>query len=88
MGEQYRQVLEEKLRTLGGGELRVYIDDASISPHYRKHLEETVLGSGAILVSTREEANFVFDGESAPFDMPGVVTAFIANGQIEFRGAL
>jgi len=87
MGEEYRAILEEKLRSMAGVNIRVFIDDAAVSPHYRKHLEDTVMGAGASIVATRAQANVVFGKEAESSLTPGVLFAFIAGGQMHFQGA-
>lgn len=86
MGEEYKALLETKLRSLSGGDIRVFIEPAAVSEHYRKHLEETVLGVGAVIVSKRADANVVF-GQSAASERPlGALLAFIDQGQMRFVG--
>ena len=88
MGEQYKAALEEKIKELGGENLRVFINDEGVHPRYREHLEATFKEAGVRFVATREEANFVFDGHSEPAYDFGQVVAFFTNEQIAFQGAL
>jgi hypothetical protein len=87
MGEQYKAVLEEKIKELGGQNLRVFINDEGVHPKYREHLEATFIEAGVRFVASREEANFVFDGHSEPAFHFGQVVAFFTNEQIAFQGA-
>ena len=88
MGEQYKAVLEDKIKELGGQNLRVFINDEGVHPKYREHLEATFREAGVRFVESREEANFVFEGHSEPAINLGQVVAFFRNEQIAFQGAI
>ena len=88
MGEQYKAVLEEKIKELGGSRLRVFINDEGVHPKYREHLEATFKQAGVRFVESREQANFVFEGHSEPAFHIGQVVAFFTNEQIAFQGAI
>jgi hypothetical protein len=88
MGEQYRQTIEEKISELGAENLRVFINEDGVNPHYRQHLEDTFRDAGVRFVSNRVDANLVFDGNSAPAYGPGQVVAFFQESQLMFAGAL
>ena len=88
MGEQYRQTIEEKISELGAGNLRVFINQDGVNPHYRQHLEDTFREAGVRFVSNRVDANLVFEGNSAPAHRPGQVVAFFQESQLMFAGAL
>lgn len=88
MGEQYRLTLEEKIEELGAENLRVYINEDGVNPHYRQHLEDTFRDAGVRFVSTREEANFVFEGSYTPSHQVGQVLAFFRGQQLSFVGTL
>jgi hypothetical protein len=88
MGEQYRQSIEEKISELGAENLSVFINRDGVSPHYRKHLEDTFREAGVRFVSTREEANLVFESHSAPTYRTGQVVAFFQESKLMFAGAL
>jgi hypothetical protein len=88
MGEQYRAVLEEKIRELGSGNLRVYINADGVNPHYKQHLEDTFRDAGVRFVSSRAEANFVFEGNCEPAYQAGQIVAFFSGPeQLSFAGA-
>jgi hypothetical protein len=87
MGERYSSKLDEKIRSLAGRDVRVYIN-GSLSPHYRRHVEETVTRAGARLVDKEEEANFVFVDGSDPPEVHGHITAVVTDGELLFRGHL
>jgi hypothetical protein len=88
MGEQYRQTIEEKIAELGAAQLRVFINPKGVNPHYRQHLEDTFRDAGVRFVSSRDEANLVFDGNQAPSYKDGQVVAFFRESQLMFAGAL
>ncbi|HKV40691.1 MAG TPA: hypothetical protein VJX67_15875 [Blastocatellia bacterium] len=88
MGQQYKAALEEKIRELGGSNLRVFINDDGVEPAYRKHLEETFHETGVKIVESRTAANFVFEGHCEPEYSYGQVAAFFKGEQIAFAGAL
>lgn len=88
MGEQYRAILEEKIREFGGDSLRVFINAEGVNPHYKQHLDDTFRDAGVRFVSSRSEANFVFDGDCEPSYLPGQIVAFFTNKQLAFAGAL
>ena len=88
MGQQYKAVLEEKIRELGGENLRVFINVDGVHPKYKEHLEQTFSEAGVRFVNNREEANFVFDGYCEPEFLPGQVAAYFAGEQLFFAGAL
>ncbi len=88
MGEKYRQTIEEKIRELGAEKLRVYINHGGVDPHYLQHLKDTFSGARVRLVTTREEANLVFEGNETPEPRPGQVVAFFQESQLRFEGSL
>ena len=88
MGEKYRQIIEEKILELGAEKLRVYINNEGVDPHYRQHLEETFRDAGVRFVSSREEANLVFEGNANPSYGTGQVVAFFQSGRLAFAGEL
>ncbi len=88
MGEQYRQTIEEKIRELGAEQLRVFINQDGVNPHYRQHLEDTLRDAGVRFVSRRDEANLVFEANGTPSYGTGQVVAFFQSGQLAFSGAL
>lgn len=88
MGEQYRLTLEEKIEELGAANLRVYINEDGVNPHYRQHLEDTFRDAGVRFVSKREEANFIFEGDCTPSYQEGQVSAFFRGQQLSFVGTL
>ena len=88
MGEKYRQTIEEKIRELGAEHLRVFINQDGVNPHYRQHLEDSFRDAGVRLVSSRGEANLVFEGDGTPSYHTGQVVAFFQSGQLAFSGAL
>jgi len=88
MGEQYRQAIEEKISELGAENLRVFINQDGVNPHYRQHLEDTFRDAGVRFVSSRDEANLVFEGNSTPAYRTGQVAAFFSAGQLLFAGGL
>ena len=88
MGEQYRQPIEEKIRELGAEHLRVFINQDGVNPHYRQHLEDSFRDAGVRLVSSRVEANLVFEGNGTPSYDTGQVVAFFQSGQLASSGAL
>lgn len=87
MGEQYRQNIEEKIKELGAANLRVFINQDGVNPHYRQHLEETFRDAGVRFVSSRAEANLVFEGNQTPAYKEGQVVAFFQNSRLMFAGA-
>jgi hypothetical protein len=87
MGERYKATLEAKIREFGGSNLRVFINADGVNPHYKQHLEETFRGEGVRFVSSRAEANFVFDGDCEPNYLPGQIVAFFSGGDLAFAGA-
>lgn len=88
MGEQYRAILEDKIRNLGGSNLRVYINPEGVNPHYYQHLKETFESAQVKFVDQRAEANFVFDGNCAPVYHGGQVAAYFQEGQLVFAGSI
>src|SRR5260370_27422814 len=88
MGERYRATLEQKIRELGGGNLRVFINADGVNPHYKQHLEDTFRDAGVRFVSSRAEANFVFDGDCEPNYLPGQIVAFFTDGNLAFAGGV
>ena len=88
MGERYRGFLELKIRELGGENLRVYINERGVDPHYLNHLDELLRAEGAVFVTNREDANFVFDGHCEPEFEPGQVVAFFKAEDLVFAGGL
>jgi hypothetical protein len=88
MGEQYRQTIEDKINELGTDNLRVFINPDGVHPPYRQHLEDTFLDAGVRFVSSREEANLVFEGNEIAEPRPGQVVAFFQENQLVFTGAL
>lgn len=88
MGERYRAALEEKIRELGSDKLRVFINADGAHPHYQKHLEETFRDAGVKFVASRQEANFVFEGNCEPAYQAGQIVAFFSGPeQLSFAGA-
>jgi hypothetical protein len=88
MGERYRAALEEKIRELGSSNLRVYINAGGVHPHYQQHLEDTFRDAGVRFVSSRQEANFVFEGNCEPAYHPGQIVAFFSGREeLSFAGA-
>ncbi len=88
MGEKYRELLEHKIRELGGENLRVFINERGVDPHYLKHLDQLLKAEGAAFVKDRTDANFVFDGHCEPSFGPGQVVAFFKAEDLAFAGAL
>jgi hypothetical protein len=90
MGERYRKALQDEIRKLGAGNLRVFVNEAGLSPEYRKHLGTTLGEAGVAVVKTRGEANFLFEGECSeePVADQLRIVAFIRNGELTFRGSL
>jgi hypothetical protein len=88
MGAKYRQAIAHKIRELGAEKLRVYINHEGVDPHYRQHLEDTFRDAGVRFVSSREEANLVFEGGGQPSPQAGQVVAFFQSGQLAFAGQL
>jgi hypothetical protein len=88
MGEQYKQTIEDKIGELGADNLRVFINPVGVNPHYRQHLEDTFRDAGVCFVSSRAEANLVFEGDETPEPQPGQVVAFFQESQLVFAGAL
>jgi hypothetical protein len=88
MGEQYKQTIQEKIAELGAENLRVFLNEDGLSPHYRQHLEDTFREAGVQFVSSRDEANLVFEGHGAPSARVGQVVAFFQGTQLTFAGAL
>ena len=88
MGEQYRQTIEEKINELGAENLRVFINEHGVNPHYRQHLEDTFREAGVRFVSNRAEANLVFEGDQPPSHQAGQIAAFFSAGQLLFAGGL
>ena len=88
MGEQYRQTIEDKISELGAENLRVFIKEDGVNPHYRRHLEETFREAGVRFVSSRKEANLVFEGDKTPSYQSGQVVAFFQENRLLFAGAL
>lgn len=88
MGERYRAALQDKIRELGSENLRVYINADGVHPHYKQHLEDTFRDAGVPFVASRQEANFVFEGNCEPAFEPGQIVAFFsAPEQLSFAGA-
>jgi hypothetical protein len=87
MGQVYKDVLERKLHEFRDVPLRAYVNPDGVDPHYLSHLEETLRSVGAVFVRSRDEANFVFDGNCEPCERTGQVVAFFKNGQLPFIGA-
>ena len=88
MGEKYRQTIQEKISELGAENLCVFLNEGGLSPHYRQHLEDTFREAGVRFVSSRAEANLVFEGHGAPSARAGQVVAFFQGSQLTFSGAL
>lgn len=88
MGEKYKAKLEQKIAEFGGRNLRVFINAAGVNPHYKQHLEDTFKEAGVKFVLSREEANFVFDGDCEPSRLPGQIVAFFKGGDVAFVGSL
>lgn len=88
MGEKYKAELQEMIEQLGARNLRVYINPDGVHPQYYKHLEDTFKTSGVKFVTSREEANFVFEGHSEAASLPGRVVAYFSNEQLQFAGTL
>jgi len=87
MGERYKATLEKKIKEFGGSNLRVFINADGVNPHYKQHLEDTFREAGVRFVSSRAEANFVFDGDCEPNHLPGQIVAFFTDGNLAFAGA-
>ena len=91
MGEKYKEELQQKIHEFGGSNLRVYLNADGLHPHYHEHLKETFREAGVKFVSTRDEANFVFEGncEEEPAYLAGQIVAFFRPDQtMAFAGAL
>lgn len=88
MGEKYKATLVKKIAEFGGGNLRVFINADGVDPHYKQHLEDTFQQAGVQFVSSRAEANFVFEGDCAPARLPGQIVAFFKGGDVAFEGNL
>lgn len=88
MGEQYKAILEDKIRNLGGSNLRVYINPGGVHPHYYQHLRETFESAQVKFVADRADANFVFDGNCEPVYHEGQVAAYFQEGRLLFSGAI
>jgi hypothetical protein len=89
LGEKYKDELEQKIRQFGGENLRVYINAEGVHPHYYEHLTETFKGEGVQFVSSRKEANFVFEGSCEPsYEMGQIVAFFNQDQSLSFAGAL
>jgi hypothetical protein len=88
MGQRYKRAINELIRDLGAEKLRVFINPDGVDPHYRQHLEDTFRDAGVRFVSSREEANLVFEGHETPERRPGQVVAFFQESQLMFAGAL
>lgn len=88
MGEEYRQTIEDKITELGAENLRVFINADGVNQHYRQHLEDTFRDAGVRFVSSREEANLIFEGNQSPSYREGQIAAFFSAGQLVFAGAL
>jgi len=88
MGEKYKATLEKKIAEFGGSNLRVFINADGVNPHYKQHLEDTFKEAGVRFVATRQEANFVFDGDCEPSRLPGQIVAFFRGGDVAFDGSL
>jgi hypothetical protein len=86
MGEKYKATLEQKIKEFGGNNLRVFINADGVHPHYKLHLEETFREAGVRFVSSRSEANFVFEGDGEPNYLPGQIVAFFTEGNLAFAG--
>jgi hypothetical protein len=86
MGEQYSRKLEDKIRSLGSADVRVFVD-GSLSPHYRRHVEETVVRAGATVVSDESQANFIVtETKCEALSLDGHVVALVHEGQLTFSG--
>jgi hypothetical protein len=88
MGEKYKATLVKKIAEFGGGNLRVFINADGVDPHYKQHLEDTFQEAGVRFVSSRAEANFVFEGDCEPARLPGQIVAFFKGGDVAFEGNL
>jgi len=88
MGEQYRQSIEDKISELGADKLRVFINEQGVNPHYRQHLEDTFREAGVRFVSSRDEANLIFEGDQKPSYQAGQIAAFFNAGKLLFAGGL
>lgn len=88
MGEKYKEELQQRISELGAQNLRVYINEEGVHPHYYQHLKETFSEAGVTFVSGRQEANFVFDGNCEPVSLPGQIVAFFRSEQLHFAGML
>lgn len=88
MGEKYKATLVKKIAEFGGSNLRVFINADGVNPHYKQHLEDTFKEAGVKFVSTRQEANFVFEGDCEPSRLPGQIVAFFKGGEVAFDGEL
>ena len=88
MGEKYKATLVKKIAEFGGTNLRVFINAEGVDPHYKQHLEDTFKEAGVRFVSSRAEANFVFEGDCEPARLPGQIVAFFKGGDVAFDGSL
>ena len=91
MGEKYKAELQGKIREFGAANLRVYLNADGLHPHYYEHLKDTFQETGVKFVSTRDDANFVFEGncQQEPAYQAGQVVAFFNQDQmLSFAGAL
>ena len=88
MGEKYKATLVKKIAEFGGSNLRVFINAAGVDPHYKQHLEDTFKEAGVQFVTSRAEANFVFEGDCEPSRLPGQIVAFFKGGDVAFDGRL
>lgn len=86
MGEKYQKAIAEKITELGAANLRVFINSEGVNPHYRQHLEDTFHTAGVRFVSTRAEANLIFEGDQTPAFVPGKIVAFFQESQLVFAG--
>ena len=88
MGEKYKAELQDRINEIGAGRLRVYINAEGVHPHYYQHLQETFQEAGVRFVDSREQANFVFEGNCEPVSQPGQMVAFFRNEELQFAGML
>ncbi|HZS46581.1 MAG TPA: hypothetical protein VFC63_16010 [Blastocatellia bacterium] len=91
MGEKYKAELQDKIREFGASNLRVYLNEDGLHPHYFQHLKDTFQEEGVKFVYSRDDANFVFEGncDAEPAYQAGQVVAFFNPAQtLLFAGAL
>ena len=91
MGEQYKEQLQQKIHEFGGSNLRVYLNADGLHPHYYEHLKDTFQEAGVKFVASRNDANFVFEGnctDEPAYEAGQVVAFFNQDRVLAFAGAL